>query len=107
MNASDTRSEFGARFDALSALGTMPLILRARLAWAHDWVSDPTLGAVFQALPGGAFTVNGAAAPQNSALTTAAAELHMTATGRDGQVRCRFASGSQTYAGTGAVRYAW
>jgi len=25
------------------------LALRARLAWAHDWVSDPVLGAVFQA----------------------------------------------------------
>ena len=56
----------------------MPLVLRGRLAWAHDWVSNPSLGAVFQALPGSNFTVNGAAPPANSALTTAAAELHLT-----------------------------
>jgi autotransporter-associated beta strand protein len=108
MNATDTRSELGARFDDLTMLGAMPLILRARVAWAHDWISDPTLGAVFQALPGASFTVNGAAAPQNSALTSAGAELHMTANWSlaakfDGE----FAKGSQTYAGTGTLRYAW
>ena len=56
----------------------MPLVLRGRLAWAHDWVSNPALSAAFQALPGASFTVNGAALPQNSALTTAGAELHLT-----------------------------
>lgn len=46
----DTRSEPGARADDLTMLGGTPLLLRARLAWAHDWVSGTTLGAVFQAL---------------------------------------------------------
>ena len=36
--------------------------LRGRAAWAHDWVSDPTLVAAFQALPGASFIVNGASA---------------------------------------------
>ena len=59
--ATDTRSELGARFDRLLALNpNAVLALRARLAWAHDWVSDPTLAAVFQALPGASFIVNGA-----------------------------------------------
>ena len=59
--ATDTRSEFGARFDRLLALNpNAVLALRGRLAWAHDWVSDPTLAAVFQALPGASFIVNGA-----------------------------------------------
>ena len=59
--ATDTRSELGARFDRLLALNpNAALALRARLAWAHDWVSDPTLGAVFQTLPGASFIVNGA-----------------------------------------------
>ncbi len=54
--ATDTRSELGARFDRLLALNpTAALALRARLAWSHDWVSDPTLAAVFQALPGASF----------------------------------------------------
>ena len=39
----DTRSELGARFDRLLALNpNAVLTLRARLAWAHDWVSDPS-----------------------------------------------------------------
>jgi autotransporter-associated beta strand protein len=108
MNATDTRSELGARFDNLTVWDGMPLILRGRLAWAHDWVSNPALGAVFEALPGSNFTVNGAAPPKNSALTTAAAELHMTANWTaiakfDGE----FGSGAQTYAGTGTLKYSW
>ena len=44
--ATDTRSELGARFDNQMLLypGAV-LALRARLAWAHDWVSDPILAA--------------------------------------------------------------
>ena len=108
MSATDTRSELGARFDDLSALGTVPLILRARLAWAHDWVSNPALGAVFETLPGASFTVNGAAPPKDSALTTAAAELQLTrnwsfAAKFDGE----FAKSAETYAGTGTLRYQW
>ena len=108
MNATDTRSELGARFDDLTMLGAMPLVLRARLAWAHDWVSDPSLSAVFEALPGSTFTVNGAPIPHDSALTTAAAELHLTAHWTalakfDGE----FAANSQIYAGTGTLRYTW
>jgi hypothetical protein len=36
------------------------LSIRARLAWAHDWVTDPALASVFQTLPGPSFIVNGA-----------------------------------------------
>jgi uncharacterized protein with beta-barrel porin domain len=108
VNATDTRSELGARFDNLTVWNGMPLVLRGRLAWAHDWVSNPALGAVFQALPGSNFTVNGAAPPKNSALTTAGAELHLSANWTamakfDGE----FGSGSQTYAGTGTLKYSW
>ena len=108
MTATDTRSELGARFDALTAWGAMPVQLRARLAWAHDWVSNPALDAAFQALPGSSFVVNGAAVPQNSALTSVGAELHLTprwtVIGKfDGQ----FASSAQTYAGSGTLRYQW
>jgi YVTN family beta-propeller protein/autotransporter-associated beta strand protein len=107
--ATDTRSELGARFDRLLALySNAVLSLRARLAWAHDWVSDPTLGAVFQALPGASFIVNGATPAKNSALASAGTELRL-ANGVsliakfDGEL----ASHSSTYAGTGTLRYAW
>ena len=53
------------------------LALRGRLAWAHDWVSDPSLAAAFQALPGASFIVNGAAPAKDSALASAGAELRL------------------------------
>ena len=95
-------------FDDHLLFGAMPLVLRARAAWAHDWADNPALGAVFQALPGAAFTVNGAAVPRNSALASAAADLHLSQNWTliakfDGE----FAAGSQTYSGTGTLRYAW
>ena len=105
----DTRSELGARFDRLLAVNpNAVLTLRARLAWAHDWVSDPTLAAVFQALPGASFVVNGAAPAKNSALASAGTELRL-ANGVSllGKFDGEFASRSSTYAGTGTVRYAW
>ncbi len=108
MNATDTRSELGARFDSGQIVGTMPLVWHGRVAWAHDWVSNPTLGAVFQSLPGAGFTVNGAAPPPNSALASAGAKLYVTpAWSFDAKFDGEFASGSQTYAGTGTLRYSW
>jgi fibronectin-binding autotransporter adhesin len=108
VNSTDTRSELGARFDDLTVLNGMPLVLRARLAWAHDWVSNPSLNAVFQTLPGGGFIVNGAPIPENSALVSAGGQLFLTPNLSvlakfDGE----FSSGSQTYAGTGSLRYTW
>ena len=108
MNATDVRSELGARFDDLTVVYNKPLILFGRLAWAHDFVSNPTLSAAFQALPGGTFTVNGAAIPQNSALTTAGAQLFLTPQWTLlAKFEGEFASGSQTYAGSGTLRYTW
>ena len=108
MNATDIRSELGARFDDPTLVAGLPLILRARLAWAHDWVSNPSLSAVFESLPGASFVVNGAPMPANSALASAGAELFLASNWTflakfDGE----FATGSQTYAGTGTLRYTW
>jgi len=107
-NATDTRSELGARFDSLQTLNSLPLILRARVAWAHDWVSTPSLMATFQTLPGANFVVNGASIPANTALTSAGAELRLTPhwsvlANFDGE----FARTAETYAGTGTIRYFW
>jgi hypothetical protein len=43
--------------------------MRARVAWAHDGMSDPTLAAAFQTLPGASFIVNDVTPAKNSALT--------------------------------------
>jgi hypothetical protein len=108
MTANDTRGELGARFDDPTLLNGMPLILRARLAWAHDWVNGTSLNAVFESLPGASFVVNGATLPANSALVSGGAQYFFTpawslAAKFDGE----FAAGSQTYSGTGTLRYTW
>jgi uncharacterized protein with beta-barrel porin domain len=108
-NATDTRSELGGRFDHLLLLNPeAALTMRTRVAWAHDWVSDPTLTAGFQMLPGTSFIVNGATPAKNSALVSEGAELRLA----NGVVLLakfdgEFASHSTTYAGTGTVRYTW
>jgi uncharacterized protein with beta-barrel porin domain len=71
-------------------------------------VSNPTLAAAFQALPGTSFIVNGATPAKDSALVSTGAELRLvngvTLSGKfDGE----FARRSSTYAGTGTIRYAW
>jgi uncharacterized protein with beta-barrel porin domain len=66
------------------------------------------VAAAFQALPGTGFIVNGATPARDSALVSTGAELRLvngvTLSGKfDGE----FARGSQTYAGTGTIRYKW
>jgi uncharacterized protein with beta-barrel porin domain len=107
-SATDTRTELGARFDDPALVGGIPVLLRGRLAWAHDFVSNPALSAAFETLPGSNFIVNGAAIPHDSALTTAGAEIFFTPRWSllvkfDGD----FAPTSQTYAGSGTLRYRW
>ncbi|WP_084806485.1 autotransporter outer membrane beta-barrel domain-containing protein [Bradyrhizobium sp. NAS80.1] len=108
-SATDTRSELGARFDrAMLVAPDAALTLRGRLAWAHDWVSDPVLTAVFQTLPGASFIVGGATPAKDTALVSAGADLHLaggiTLSAKfDGE----FAGRAQTYAGTGTLRYSW
>jgi len=108
-DATDTRSELGARFDRVLAVYTNAVLaLRGRVAWAHDWVNDPTLTPVFQTLPGASFIVNGTLPVKDSALVSAGGELRV-ANGVallakfDGE----FAGRSNTYAGTGTIRYRW
>jgi len=99
----------GGRFDRLLLLNPeAALTMRARVAWGHDWVSDPTLTAAFQMLPGTSFIVNGATPAKNSALVSEGVELRLA----NGVVLLakfdgEFASHSTTYAGTGTVRYTW
>lgn len=107
--ATDARSELGARLDKWIPLNNgAEMALRARAAWAHDWVSDPALTAVFQTLPGSSFIVNGATPARNSALATLGVELRL-ARGLSllGKFDGEFASGSTTYAATGTLRYVW
>ncbi|WP_439364481.1 autotransporter outer membrane beta-barrel domain-containing protein [Bradyrhizobium sp. DASA03005] len=107
--ASHTRSELGTRFDrAMLVSPSAVLTLRARAAWAHDWVSDPTLVAAFQALPGASFIVNGATPAKDAALASAGAELKFSnGVALSAKFDGELAAHSTTYSGTASLRYAW
>jgi uncharacterized protein with beta-barrel porin domain len=84
------------------------LTLRSRFAWAHDYNTDRSIGATFQALPGASFVVNGAAQSADKVLATAAAELmwrsgFSLAATVDGEL----SGNSSSYAGKGVARYQW
>lgn len=106
----DTRSELGARFDALAWRSVdTTLTLRGRLGWAHDFSTERSIAASFATLgPTSGFTVFGASAGRDAALVSAGAELkirhNMTLRGTfDGQ----FAGSSQVYSGMGSFSVAW
>lgn len=106
--ATDMRTELGVRADRSFALSTGLMTLRGRLAWAHDFNPDRNIAATFQSLPGASFVVNGAAQASESALTTASAEMAW----RNGwstlaTFEGEFSHVTASYAGKGAVRYAW
>lgn len=106
-DATDTRIELGARFDHPVIVGNgMPMLLRGRLAWAHDWVTAPSLLASFQTLPGASFIVTGASPAKDSILASAGSELRITPSlSLDAKFEGEFASHSQTYGGIGTLRY--
>jgi outer membrane autotransporter protein len=103
------RGETGARFDEAVALDPITLLtLRGKLGYAHDWISDPSLAATFQALPGASFIVNGASPSHNSGLASASAELRFgSGLSIGAKFDGEFAARSQTYAGTATVRLMW
>ncbi len=108
MNATDVRTELGARLAAMTILDGKPLILSGRLAWAHDAVSTPAMSAVFESLPAASFTVFGAPIPHDSALTTIGAQLFLSANwSLSAKFDGAFAPRSQTFGGIGTLRYTW
>jgi uncharacterized protein with beta-barrel porin domain len=107
-NGADVRTELGARFDAPTLLCDNPLMLYSRVAWAHDFVSNPALNASFETLSGSSFTVYGAPIPHDTALTTVGAQLLLSANWSvTGTFNGDFAASAQTYSGNGKLRYTW
>jgi uncharacterized protein with beta-barrel porin domain len=104
-----TATELGAWFDRMMPLGAdMDLTWRTRIAWTHEFNTTRSIATSFQTLPGSAFTVEGAEAPANAALLSAAAEFSQINGWKIGaKFDGHFGNGSQAYAGTATVRYAW
>jgi uncharacterized protein with beta-barrel porin domain len=102
------RSELGVRTDKSFAVSNGILTLRGRAAWAHDFNTDRNVTALFQALPGAAFVVNGAAQAHDSALVTGAAEMKwLNGWSAAATFEGQFSNVTNSYAGKGVVRYAW
>ena len=103
-----TRSEFGARFDYAMPMQDALLILRGRAAWAHDYDNDRIANAGFLTLPGTAFTVTGAQPDADSLLVSAGAELaFLNGFSLAGSFEGGFSGNTESYAGKGAIRYRW
>jgi uncharacterized protein with beta-barrel porin domain len=107
-SVTDPRNELGFRTDKSFAMADGVLTLRGRLAWAHDYDPDRSIGATFQTLPGASFVVNGAAQASDSVLTTASIERKWingwsVAATFEGE----FSNVTSSYAGKGVVRYQW
>ena len=103
-----TRSELGFRADKSFTMEGAILTLRGRAAWAHDFNPDRAVAATFQALPGASFVVNGAQPASDAALTTASAEIKwMNGWSATGTFEGEFSQVTRSYAGKGALRYAW
>jgi uncharacterized protein with beta-barrel porin domain len=103
-----TRTELGARFDYAMPMRDSVLTLRGRAAWAHDYGDDRIANAGFVALPGTAFTVNGATPDANSILVSAGAELAFhNGFALAGTFEGEFSDNTESYAGKGSVRYRW
>jgi uncharacterized protein with beta-barrel porin domain len=107
-SVTDPRSELGFRTDKSFAMADGVLTLRGRLAWAHDYTTDRSIGATFQTLPGASFVVNGAAQASDSVLTTASIERKWingwsVAATFEGE----FSNVTSSYAGKGVLRRVW
>jgi uncharacterized protein with beta-barrel porin domain len=103
------RAELGAWYDWSASIDHNTfMLLRARLAWAHEFWSSPDVTASFVALPGSSFVVRGAKPDSDLLLASVSAETsfrngYSFAARFDGE----FAENTQNYSATGRLRYRW
>jgi uncharacterized protein with beta-barrel porin domain len=104
----DTRTDLGLRGDKSFAVQDGVLILRSRAAWAHDFDPNRAVTAIFQALPGASFVVNGARPDADSALVSAGAEMKwLNGFSLAGTFEGEFSGNVTSYAGKAVAKYSW
>ena len=109
ISASSLPTFVGAQFDTRFAFANgMALSPYARVSWVHEFKPNRAVNAVFIALPGAAFTVDGPRAASDAVRIDAGAKLAIRPNAWlfasfDGE----FSSRSQSYAGKGGARIAW
>lgn len=104
-----TRTEIGLWADHRARVtADTELLLRGRAAWAHDYDTSRRISPGFVALPGAAFTIDGAAPSPDLALLSAVAELRMqNGLSLSAKFDGEFGARSESYAATGTLRYRW
>jgi uncharacterized protein with beta-barrel porin domain len=103
-----TRTELGLRSDKSFAMQDAVLTLRGRAAWAHDYNPDRAVTAIFQALPGASFVVNGARGDPDGALVSAGAEMKwLNGFSLAATFEGEFSGNTASYSGKGVARYTW
>ena len=103
-----TRTELGLRSDKSFAMQDAVLTLRGRAAWAHDYNPDRAVTAIFQALPGASFVVNGARGDPDAALVSAGAEMKwLSGFSLAATFEGEFSGNTASYSGKGVARYTW
>lgn len=109
-DATAFRGELGLRTDKIMAIDNGGQVnWFSKIAYAHDEISNPAAVASFIALgPGSNFTVFGARPSQNLALSSSGVEWRLS-NGISFMVKGdgEWGEHSQTYKGTGRIRYTW
>ncbi len=104
------RSEIGSWASRTFLLADNALVTAfGRAAYAHDWQDTPQASATFLGLaPVASFITNGTKPTADLAVMTAGAEIRMAnGWALMGKFDGEFGQGTQTYVGTGGVRFAW
>jgi autotransporter-associated beta strand protein len=100
------RSELGAQAQGSVQLGTQAVQGYARVAWAHYFLRDASMGVGFASLPAAGFTVRGARPDADSALVSAGLETQLMAGLTLGaRVDSEFSGNVRQVAGTARLRY--
>jgi outer membrane autotransporter protein len=103
------RAEVGSRFDHTVDLDDdIAVNFNARLAYIRNWISDTTMVAGFQSLPGASFTVNGSAPPENVGFLSLGTNfLFPGGVSLSLRFDGEFARGYGSYSGMTTLRFSW
>lgn len=106
-NTTQTRGEFGVRVD--KRLNTrMPVLLRGRVAWVHEWMEAAKMSGSFQSLPGSDFEVIGASLSPDRILLSLGADVRLSqAFSLTAKADGEFATGATNLLGMVTLRYQW
>ena len=108
--AMSVRSELGARIVRTIVLRdrATTFTVKARAAWAHDYIANSAISTGFQQIPDATFDVSGAQPARDWLLLSAGAEFgFQNGFAIGGTFDSAFAENSQNWTGKGRISYRW